>query len=65
MKNYVDIPVWGYGTKRIVDPDPVDWAKENCPSYITCGSVKISGEYYYRFYFSDGRDQALFVLKWA
>lgn len=62
MKNYVDIPV--FGNRRPDTTAPLDWAKENCLSYITCGAVKISGNYYYRFYFSDSNDQTLFALKW-
>lgn len=44
----------------------VDWAKVNCPGYITC-----DGDFLhhpvgvrYSFYFNDDKDATLFKLKW-
>lgn len=44
----------------------LDWAKENCKSYITNMAVKKENDcYYYRFYFSDEKDRLLFMLRWS
>lgn len=65
MNNFVDLlvpPVQQGPSKKY---EPLEWAKANCPSYITNDAVQISGRYYYRFFFSDDRDKVLFALRWA
>ena len=58
------------------DADPSDalqWAKDNCPSYITCdGYLENDGKYgiegglaRYYFIFSDESDMITFSLRWA
>jgi hypothetical protein len=64
MNNYVDLlvpPVYP-GPHRHYEP--LEWAKENCPSYITNDAVQIGGRYYYRFFFGNERDRMWFALRW-
>jgi hypothetical protein len=66
--NYVDIPVpVGAPAPRLnpVGLEPLHWAKQNCPSYITNDAVQKQGEYYYRFYFGREQDQIMFSLRWS
>ena len=65
MSNWVDIPVpvAFSGCKNTFEP--LEWAKKNCPSYITNDAVQIRGEYHYRFYFAKQQDQLAFALRWA
>ena len=65
MNNYVDLPVPVAIQGSYHRYEPLDWAKENCPSYITNDAVQIRGQYYYRFYFSNEKDRMWFTLKWA
>lgn len=51
--------------RYVSEYEPLVWAKKNCPSYITNAAVQKSGRYYYRFYFGNERDLALFILRWA
>ncbi len=59
------------------DPEwkPLEWAKENCPSYITNdenrernGLIMVDGgwakEYYIDYFFSDEKDATMFALRW-
>lgn len=64
-QNYVDIPVPVAQPSIRYGFEPLQWAKKNCPSYITNDAVQKQGVYYYRFYFSQERDQIMFALKWA
>lgn len=58
--NYVDLHYnVGYGH------EPVSWAMKHCPSYITNDAIKKNGIYYYRFYFSEEKDQMMFILRWS
>jgi hypothetical protein len=44
----------------------VSYAKENCPSYITCDAVARGKNYgNYRFHFGNEKDYMLFVLRWS
>lgn len=62
MKNYVDLPApIAYAPEYV----PLEWAKKNCPSYITQDAVQRNGNYYYRFFFRDERDLILFALRWS
>ena len=45
--------------------EPLEWAKKNCPSYITNDAVQKNGDYYYRFYFGREQDLLIFSLKWS
>ena len=63
-QNYVDIPVPVATPSSKPGFEPLEWAKKNCPSYITNDAVQKQGEYYYRFYFSQERDIVAFMLKW-
>ena len=62
--NFVDllVPIATPGCKNSFEP--LDWAKEKCPSYITNDAVQKNGDYYYRFYFSQERDLTAFILRW-
>lgn len=62
--NYIDlpVPVATPGCKNRYEP--LEWAKMNCPSYITNDAVQKNGDYYYRFYFSNEKDILIFSLKW-
>jgi hypothetical protein len=47
----------------------VEWAKENCPSYIT-NDVHQNGDNIYDrtkidYHFSDEKDAIMFLLRWA
>lgn len=51
--------------------EALDWAKENCPNYITNHVDPISfadhnilGTIWVRFYFGDDKDATLFALRW-
>ena len=44
---------------------PLQWAKEHCPSYVTCNAIQKEGIYQYRFYFGSERDLVAFALRWA
>lgn len=72
MKNYVDLPVPVLYVDAQNRPvlcapahKPLEWAKKHCPSYITQDAVQKNGNYYYRFFFSDEKDLALFILRWT
>ena len=43
------------------------WAKENCPSYISCtGHFKENQEEgFIEYYFSEEKDMTLFALRWS
>ena len=66
MSNYIDIPV-----PRVPPPgneygyEPLTWAKQNCPSYITNDAVQRNGVFYYRFYFGNEKDQIWFAMRWV
>lgn len=64
MNNFVDllVPVATPGFSNRYEP--LNWAKKNCPSYITNDAVQKNGEYYYRFYFGKEQDQIIFALRW-
>lgn len=65
MNNYVDllVPVAFPGWENRYEP--LEWAKQNCPSYITNDAVQLYGEYYYRFYFGREQDRTWFALRWS
>jgi hypothetical protein len=44
----------------------VAWAKENCPSYISCtGYLKEDKDQgFIEYYFSDEKDASVFSLRW-
>jgi len=65
MKNYVDILVPIATPASPSGFEPLEWAKKNCPSYITNDAVQKQGEYYYRFFFGNDRDRVFFALKWT
>jgi hypothetical protein len=53
------------------DPDwpALQWAKENCPSYIT-NTAEVVGpvgdsKYVVHYYFSNERDVVVFSLRWT
>ena len=62
MKKYVTIPytpLW----------EPLDWAKEHCPSYIT-NDMHQDGYYSYDstkvdYFFADEKDALMFMLRWS
>ena len=45
--------------------EPLKWAKDYCPSYITNDTVMKGGRYYYRFFFGSEKDCTLFALRWS
>ena len=63
--NYVDILVPVATPSSKPGFEPLLWAKKNCPSYITNDAVQKQGEYYYRFYFGNEKDQLMFLLRWS
>ena len=65
VENWVDlpVPVAFAGPKNRYEP--LEWAKQHCPSYITNNAVQKHGEYYYRFYFGRERDRMWFALRWS
>lgn len=72
MKNYVDLPVPVLYVDAKNRPvlsapayKPLEWAKKHCPSYITNDAIQKNGEYYYRFFFANEKDMALFILRWS
>lgn len=64
IKNYVDIPVGRAKQSSRSSYPPLEWVKKNCPSYITNDAVQVNGQYHYRFYFGQERDQVAFALRW-
>jgi hypothetical protein len=65
MSNWVDLPVpvaFAGCENRF---EPLEWAKQHCPSYITNDAVIEQGVYYYRFYFGRERDRMWFALRWS
>ena len=62
VNNWVDLPV-PHDFSRA--DEYLAWAKRHCPSYITNDAVQKEGEYHYRFYFGDERDQIAFALRWS
>jgi hypothetical protein len=44
----------------------LDWAKANCPSYVTNDYIRLatSGDFY-RLYFAQEKDFAWFQLRWS
>lgn len=65
MSNYIDIPVPSAMPGIDYGFEPLKWAKQNCPSYITNDAVQKNGMYYYRFYFGNEKDCEWFVLRWG
>lgn len=63
--NWVDLPVPMASPGFESRYEPLDWALAHCPSYITNDAVQKEGEYHYRFYFGDERDQIAFALRWS
>jgi hypothetical protein len=49
--------------------EPVQWAKENCPSYISNDAHRIGDNAYDNskidYFFSDEHDAFKFALRWA
>ena len=50
---------------------PWDWAKDNCPSYITNSvdpiyeSGNIASRFIVKYHFYDEKDAVLFALRWS
>lgn len=44
--------------------EPLEWAKEHCPSYITNEIRYDDYNTYIDYHFADERDAALFILRW-
>jgi hypothetical protein len=48
--------------------EPLNWAKENCPSYIT-NDLHLNGCIYDHtkidYFFADEKDALMFALKWS
>lgn len=66
MSNYVDLLVQPWDSRGPHQTyEPLEWAKKNCPSYITNDAVQKQGVYYYRYYFGNQRDQIMFTLRWS
>lgn len=65
MNNYVDllVPLARRGPSKKYEP--LQWAKDYCPSYITNDTVMKGGRYYYRFFFGSEKDCTLFALRWS
>lgn len=63
-QNYVDILLPEAMPAGMAGFEPLQWAKRNCPSYITNDAVQKQGEYYYRFFFGREQDQIIFALRW-
>ena len=64
MNNCVDIIVPPVQQGPSPSFEPLLWAKQHCPSYITNDAVQKNGVYYYRFYFGREQDQVAFALRW-
>lgn len=49
------------------DRTPLDWAKKNCPSYITNSSepYHISEPWTVVYFFSEAEDATMFALRWV
>lgn len=43
----------------------LEWAKDNCPSYITNDVERREDGQYYRFYFYDEKDYMMCLLRWT
>jgi hypothetical protein len=69
MNNYVDLLVPPVYPGPYHQYEPLQWVKDNCPTYITNDAVQKDGRYYYRFYFqttpAGDRDRIVFTLRWA
>lgn len=61
VRNYVTIG------KDVSEFDALDWAKANCPSYITNDGYidREDGKIRYYFIFGDERDIIAFSLRWS
>ena len=48
---------------------PLEWAKENCPSYITndlhCDGYNTYDQTKLDYFFGDEKDAMLFILRWG
>jgi hypothetical protein len=42
--------------------EPLQWAEEHCPSYIT---VDIDDHTKMHYHFADEKDAVMFILRWA
>ena len=69
MSNHVDLLVPPARQGASSNYEPLDWAKKNCRTYVTCDAVQKNGVYYYRFYFHNSvegdRDRMTFILRWS
>ena len=60
MRNSITLP-------HVHEWRAMTWAKENCPSYISCtGHLKENHEEgFIEYYFSEEKDMTLFALRWS
>lgn len=65
MSNWVDMPMYWPSNVDEKAYDALEWAKKNCPSYITNDTVKKEGNWYYRFFFGQEKDVMIFMLRWT
>jgi hypothetical protein len=72
MSNWVDIPAPPAEAAKPGSKtgfQPLQWARQYCPTYITNDAVQKQGQYYYRFYFqptpAGDQDRIMFALRWT
>lgn len=65
MNNFADILVPAAMPSEKSGFEPLEWAKQNCPSYITVDAILKNDRYYYRFFFGKEKDLLMFILKWS
>lgn len=67
--NWVDILVPEAQPGSTARYEPLEWAKANCPTYITNDAVLRDGGYHCRFYFGNNwqgeQDRIMFAMKWS
>ena len=58
---YQPVGKWDYQVTKAM----LDWAKANCPSYITNDYLRRDDGDFYRLYFGQEKDFVWFQLRWA
>jgi len=58
---YQPVGKWDYQVTEAM----LDWAKANCPSYITNDYLRRGDGDFYRLYFGQEKDFVWFQLRWA
>jgi hypothetical protein len=64
MSDYIFYQPVGIPDSGVIEA-MLDWAKANCPSFITNDYLRMGDGDFYRLYFGQEQDFAWFQLRWS